>query len=1053
MKNNFFKISKVLIFLFCYLTMTAYLLAQNGKRVNGHVIDVNNEPLIGVSILEIGTSNGTVTDINGSFNITVNSPNSVLKFSYMGFEEQEVRIENRNNIVITMNESTSTLDEVVVIGYGTMRKRDLTGSVAQVKMNDLAIAPVSSFTGALAGRVAGVQVSSSDGQPGQGVDIVIRGNNSLTQSNAPLYVVDGFELESQASMNAINTDDIASITILKDASATAIYGSRAANGVVLIETKRGNEGKPIVNYNMSYGIQATPKVMKMMDSYDFVRYQYELNPGQANLYYLEEKGKTLEDYRNEKTIDWQSLLFSKAPMQTHNLSVRGGTRDTKYAISSSIFDQEGIIINSGHKRYQGRISLDQRINKKLHGGISVNYSDITNNGAATVFGATGSSTSYTLYNTWGARPVLANSEIDLTEQVIDPELDSSIDLRVNPIVNAKNELVKNRIIDTNISSFLEYKILDDLTLRINGAYNTRKNRGDRFYNSNTTRGTPLNTSNSQGINGSVSFSESFYWSNSNFLTYNKIFKDIHHFNVMSGVTLQGGRIENYGYSSQQISNEELGMNGLAEGVLFNGISVNSSNKLSSFLMRLNYTYKSKYLFTFTGRSDGSSKFAPGNRWGFFPSGAFAWRILEEPFMKEFTTISDAKLRVSYGITGNNRVGDFSYLPSLNFQLANGYSFENAIPSRGVRTSDVGNRDLKWESTEQLDLGLDLGFFKNRITLNVDMYQKNTRDLLLWANLPRSTGFSRVFKNIGSVRNEGLEFTLNTVNIDKAKFNWQSTFNIGFNRNKVIALNEGENSLQSSVNWEYHFNASQLYIAKVGYPMASFYSYIFDGIYQFEDFDELQPGKYMLKPSVPTNGNDRGLIKPGDIKYKDINGDGVVNDFDRAIIGRTMPIHSGGFANTLGYNRLSLHLFLQWTYGNNILNANRLMLEGNALAHTLRNQFASYNNRWTPENPSNTLHRAGGAGPLGYYSSRVIEDGSFLRLKTVSISYSVPIKSSLKRMISDLSINVTAENLYTWTKYSGMDPEVSVRQTALTPGLDWAAYPRARTVVFGVNVSF
>ena len=1025
------------------------------RSISGTVIDEEGIPMTGVQITINNTSIGTITDMYGSYKLSDKSitNESVLIFRYLGMRTQEVLVGKQSLINVKMFEDSKDLNEVVVIGYGTMKKSDLTGSVGSVRMNEITKVPVLSYDQALSGRVAGVQVTSSDGQPGSGMDIIIRGGNSLTQTNAPLYVVDGFPLEED--MNAdIDPENIESLTILKDASATAIYGARAANGVVVIETKKGQAGKPVITFNASYGNQQILKTMELMSPYEFVRYQLELDNSDATYRYLQD-GKTLDSYLTTQGYNWQDRVFKPAPIQSYTLSVRGGKEDVRYAVSGSVNDQKGIIINSGFKSYRGSISLDLiDVVKNLNVSFNSILSQTTNYGqqpSSTSVGGLASSS--LLYSVWGYRPVTGREDYtDLEDELIDPDIDTSNDYRVNPLMNLNNELRNNTSFLSKSGITLRYNFSKDLYLKVTGGINKRISRSDVFYNSSTTRGTPLIPSNSTRLtNGAVRYSESDSWTNENILVYKRKINKYHTLTTMIGSTLLGSKNQVYGLSAVMLPNEELGLSGLDEGLPSTVTAYNRESKMASFFSRVDYNYKSKYLLTGTIRADGSSKFAEGRRWGYFPSGAFAWRVSEEGFLEDIDFLSNLKMRFSYGLTGNNRVGDFAYLPSLNLPLDTKYSFNNESPSNGIIPTEMGNENLKWETTSQIDLGVDLGLFDNRIDLTVDLYKKITSDLLLYADLPYISGFTNVFNNIGKISNTGLEITLNTINIKSKNFTWETGFNISFNKNTILEL--VSDKMLSNIQWDNSFNNSPLYIAQIGGPAAQFYGYIFDGVYQFADFDLNESGKYVLKNDIPTNGNVRETIQPGDIRYKDIVGDDlIVNADDRTIIGNPFPIHIGGFSNNLKYKNFSLGVFFQWSYGNDVYNANRIVFEGNELSRIGLNQYSTYINRWSSENPSNILHRAGGHGPKGAYSSRVIEDGSYLRLKTLSLSYSLPDKLIKRMAFKDISINVSAQNVFTWTNYTGMDPEVSVRNSILTPGFDFSAYPRARTIMFGINAS-
>jgi TonB-linked SusC/RagA family outer membrane protein len=1026
--------------------------AQALITIKGTIIDEQTKESLPGAVVKLKSGNKvSSTNADGLYSIQVKA-NDVLIFSYIGYESRSILVGKEKIINVALKPNVNALNEIVVIGYGSVGKEDLTGSVGQVKMADLEKAPVQSFEQALAGRIAGVQVSSRDGQPGDGMNIVIRGANSLTQSNSPLYVIDGFPIEDPDNA-ALNPDDIETLNILKDASATAIYGARGANGVIVIETKKGKVGSPVVTLNNSVGFQQPQKFVDVMDPYEFVKYQSQLNPTLARVRYFND-GRTLESYKEIEGVNWQEELFRKSSTRIHNLSVRGGTTQTKYSISGSIFDQEGIIINTGYDRYQGRVSLDQTISNKIKAGITVNYSKIQAKGQQISAGNTSSFTSYLLSRGWGYRPVTGNPNFNLLEEESDPDNLNMFDVRLNPVITSNNEHAVTTSGDLLAQAYIDYAITKNLTLKVTGSTSSRQERRDLYFSSNTIQGNLLNLFNTRGVNGSVRYMEKNVWSNENTLTYNKVFNKNHKLNALAGFSMQEINSDEFGYASQQLPNEVLGMSGLDQGIPYSGMALISDNTLASAFGRINYSYKSRYMITGTFRADGSSKFAQGNKWGYFPSAALGWNMHNESFMKNIPVISESKFRLSYGITGNNRVGDFSYYPSLGVPVINSYSFNNGTPTQGVIPDDLGNSALKWESTEQMDIGYDLGLFKNRLSLTIDLYRKTTKDLLLNANLPTTTGYTSAYKNIGIIKNEGLELSLNTVNIKTKSFSWSSSFNISFNKNKIVELTNGQDKLFSIASFESQYNGTPLYVTEVGQPAGMFYGYIFDGIFQYEDFDSPTPGSYVLKKNVPTNASDRStLVSPGDIKYRDINEDGVINSYDLAVIGRGQPIHTGGFTNNFSYKGFDLNIFFQWSYGNDIYNANRIMFEGNGNSRTDLNQFASYVDRWSPENPSTTKFRAGGSGPLGYHSSRVIEDGSYLRLKTFSLGYNVLPRLIKSLYLTRLNLNVSAQNLITWTNYSGMDPEVSVRNSVLTPGFDFSAYPIARTLVFGLKATF
>jgi len=1007
-----------------------------------------------------GKNISALSNEKGIYSITLkDSVNVIIVTSALGYISKETWASAAWKVVnIKLETDVVNLEQVAVIGYGTVKRKDLTGAVGEVKMEDLQKAPVPSFDAALAGRVAGVNVSSVDGQPGSNNIITIRGGNSLTQDNSPLYVVDGFPVENPNN-NAINPSDIESIDILKDASATAIYGARGANGVIIITTKKGKAGAPIVTYNAWYGIQENIKQQEVMSPYEFVKYQLELSPTTFTALYLN-NGQTLESYRNLKGVNWQDLILQTAPVYSNSISVRGGNDKTRYFMSGSMFDQKGIVLGGGFTRYQGRINLDQNINQQVKIGVNINYTYAKTFGQVALASNENNISSYLFYNAWGYRPVTGDPAQDATfvDAVFDDDINSSTDVRINPYQSAINSYNYwfNKGLYANV--FAEYKFLKNFTLRITGGINLSDNKNEIFNNSKSPAGNPrTDYGRVNGVNGSVINYNTTNLLNESTLTYNKTFNKDHVLNAVGGFTVQKINLGSNGFAAIQVPNETLGISGLDEGTPTLNYSSASVSTLASFLGRVNYTFKSKYLFTASIRTDGSSRFAPQNRWGYFPSGSFAWKLGEEKFMKKLNFISDAKIRLSHGVTGNNRVSDFAYLSVLRQNVAfnsgntgSGYYF-NGVYIPGSVPTEVGNEDLKWESTVQTDLGINLSLFKNRIEIIADVYSKRTKDLLLNASLPSSTGYLTGFKNIGVIANRGLEFTINTINIQTKKFTWSTNFNISFNRNEIVELNDNQPSLTTRVFWNSNYNNSLPYLAKPGSPIALFYGFIFDGIYQYSDFNALPNGTYALKDEVVNNGSDRSLIQPGFIKYKDINGDGIVDANDQTVIGNPQPIHTGGFSNNFKYGNFDLNVFLQWSYGNDILNANRIIFEGSE-ARTYLNMFKSMENRWSTTNPSNLLPKTGGYGP-NVYSTRTIEDGSFLRLKTVALGYTLPDSWLKKMKIKSIRAYSSAQNLITWTNYSGVDPEVSVRNSPLTPGFDFSAYPKARTITFGLDVTF
>ncbi|RPD43329.1 SusC/RagA family TonB-linked outer membrane protein [Chitinophaga barathri] len=1034
------------------------LLFAQKKTITGTVRDNNGEPLPGVSVTVKGDKTGAATDPTGKFTISV-PQGGVLIFTYIGFERVEQVVGTATDYNIKLAEKAGTLNDVVVVGYATQKRKDITGAVGSVNMKDFEKAPVKSFDEALAGRVAGVAVASNDGQPGSVANIVIRGAGSITQDNSPLFVIDGFPTES-SNANAISPADIESIDVLKDASATAIYGARGSNGVILITTKKGKTGPPQVTLNSYYGWQKIPEKVELMSPYEFVRYVGDINPGIRDSVYLA-KGVTLNDYRNVEGLDMQDYIYQTGQTMNHDLAVRGGNDKTRYSLSGNYIDQKGIIINGGFKRYQSRLTLDQTVNDKLKVGINANYA------YNEAFGIPVSATNFyasatTLYSVWGARPTTSisgrDSGVNLLDEFYDPtnELANNQDYRVNPLQNIQNQVTKNKTNTLIANAYAEYAFSKELTLRVTGGINYNNVETNVFNNSRTQSGSKWSAS---GVNGLISFAPSAIWSSSNSLNYRKTFNKDHNLNLLGVFEAQGAKTSFRRQSATQIPNEELGLDAidLASPANVSLSSYASEWTMASFLGRVNYDYKSKYYLTASIRADGSSKFAAGNKWGYFPSASVAWRFSGENFMEGLAFVSDAKIRLGYGASGNNRVRDFAYLPQLQLTSNQYWYSQGGKPlAIGSVITSSGNENLRWETNEQTNIGLDLSFFKDRLSLTVDAYKRTTTDLLLEAALPYMHGIetSTGFKNVGKLENKGLEFSLNGVIVANKKFNWSSNFNISFNKNKILALAEGQASILSGSGTFFNTTYSGLfpYISAIGRPLGEMYGLVFDGIYQYSDFDQMPNGTYLLKPEITTNGSARNAIRPGDIKYKDLNGDLQVNNQDYTIIGSGLPKHTGGFSNNFQYGNFELNVLLQWSYGNDIINANRYVFEGGIVNNPNLNQFATYADRWTPENPSNTLFRAGGMGNAAY-SSRVVEDGSYLKLRTVSLGYNIPGELLRRAKIRNFRVYASAQNLYTWTNYSGKDPEVSGRNGNLTPGFDYAVYPHSLSYVLGLNVTF
>lgn len=1047
------------------------LSAQN-VSLRGRVTDTSGTPLVAVTVFEQGSqANGTTTDADGRWSLTVSSSKSVVVFSCLGFVE-ESRVAGAGGVMdVKMEEEKLALEEaeVVAVGYGTVARRDLTGSVSKVDMDDVLKSSVTNFDQALAGRVAGVVVSTSDGELGEEADIVIRGSNSLTQSSAPLFVIDGFPSEGSMA-GSLDAGDIESIDILKDASATAIYGARGANGVIVVTTKKGRQGRPKVSFNSSWTVSSITNKVELMDPYDFVALQVEMeeyNGAEISSYLkptdedkaLGVEAYSVEAYRDVEGYDWQDLVYRTALTQKYKLSVSGGNKSAgnNYNISLSSMDQDGIIRNSNYQRYGGRFSFEQKLARNLNLDVLVSYTRSVKSGPTpTDAKSTSSSSGWLMYSVWSYRPVVPlrrSEDLDLENEMFDESQSLSYSHQFNPVKTVMNEHRKRIKDDLSANGSLTWTIIDGLQLKISGGYDLQKTKKEKFNGSETSSGNPHATA-GKGVNGSIGWTDVASWINENTLTWKHKFRKDHSLSLMAGFTMQGKDYKYHGVSATQITAESLGLAGLHTGKY----QVVTPNYYSEFLMsglfRLNYNYKYRYYLTASFRADGSSKFAKGNKWGYFPSVGASWNFSREGWMQRYDWISNGKLRASWGMTGNNRTNtpyDFysKMIVSSGSNNSVDYVFDGmSVP--GYYLGSIGNSNLKWETTEQIDVGLDVSFFRSRIKVTADWYLKNTRDLLLNATIPASSGFKNAMMNIGSMRNEGVELTVGLVPVKMKKLRWEVDFNVAWNRNTVTALSTSQNALFNAVNWDGNFNEQNAYFTQVGKPAGMMYGFIYEGTYKMEDFHESHVGT-MLKEGIPylvSIGKDG--VHPGDAKYRDINEDGVIDDNDRTAIGYGQPVATGGFGTSLEFYGFDLNVFFSWSYGNDILNANRLVFE--VASSRNQNKFASFKDRWAPENPDSDIPAIYATG-TALYSSRVVEDGSYLKLRNISLGYTLPKKFLKKMKFDKLRIYVTADNIATFTNYSGPDPEVSTKKSVLTPGFDWSAYPRAFGVTAGLSFTF
>lgn len=1031
--------SRLLASLLCAIFIAALtsVQAQNTKTITGTITNNTGEPLVGASVVVKGSAEGVSSDSKGEFKI-VAPANATLVFSHVGYVLQEISVKDKTTLHISLMPNSNELSQVVVIGYGTVKKSDLTGSVVSVKAEDLKDVPVTSFDQALQGRAAGVQVTQLSGKPGAETSIRIRGTTSINAGNEPLYVIDGMLVNSDAgdmsvgvtlgprigALSAINPNDIESIEILKDASATAIYGSRGANGVVIITTKRGKAGKGTVTLDSYYGLQDIAHEVKVLNAEQFANFVNDAKFA-AN---------QTPVYVNPKNLgvgtDWQGALFRRAPMASYQISFSGGDDKTKYAISGGYFDQDGIIIHSNFKRYSFRANLDRELSKRMTVGTSITYARTSSEGVLTNAGTIvpGVVTAALLFN-----PIL-------------PIYDSTVNggytyendrgtILGNPIADAKeyNSVTKNSRFIGNV--YARYKLTNDLELK--------SSFGIDAFNDDEASFGPNFLKRTQASNGEASVGNvnGLTWLNENTLTYNKSWREKHRINAVAGFTMQKFNNESLFAYAFGFPDGRTGYHNIA--VAENPQTpVNNESQwtLVSYIGRVNYTLSDKYLFTLTGRIDGSSKFSEGNKYGYFPSGAFAWRVSKEKFMDKVYAVSDLKLRISYGVIGNQAIAPYQSL-SLVGPYGQGV-FNSSAGSEvytGMEPLSYANKNLKWESTKQFDVGFDLGLFKQRITLTADYYSKLTYDLLLSTPIPTTSGFSSTLLNVGNIQNKGVDIALHTINTTGA-LEWSSSFNFSLNRNEVTNLNTETDILL--------LNASLL---RKGQPIGTFYGYIFDGIFQSDEEAAKSP---VLVGQEPTSPNPASIAKAGDRKYRDINGDGKIDANDRTILGSAQPKFTFGFSNNLSYKNFDLSFFFQGSQGNKMANFNSYSLlnftgQNNVLAEAALN-------RWTPENPGNKYPRALASGSLdvGIFSSAIVEDASYIRLKNVTLSYTLPRKILQKLKIQNIKVYISGSNLWTLTNYTGYDPEANTYgQSTTLIGIDNGGYPQSKIYQAGLTVSF
>lgn len=994
-------------------------ITQQAKKVSGVVKDNSGEPIIGANVVEKGTTNGTVTDMDGNYTLSV-SNNATLVVSYIGYTTKEIKVGSQAVVNAVLEEDAIGLNEVVAIGYGYVKKKDLTGAVSSVSADDMVMGgTVSNAAQALQGKTAGVQVSQTSKAPGGSISVRVRGNNSISSTNEPLYVVDGFP--SSEGLN-INPNDIESMQILKDASATAIYGARGANGVVLITTKRGKSGENKISYSGYLGAQ------KVRNPFNFISAKEYMNLANALYQEIEgQEGTTNGEYTESQLqsnvdTDWMEECTRLGLVQDHNLQFRGGSDKTKVLTSLGYFQQDGVLKNTNFSRISGRVNVDQTINNYIKAGATV-YAHREN-------------ANYQMYS-----GNIVNSNVLYSIMMYDPTVvpyneDGSYG-RVpggrgdNPLANLlerKNDLVNDKF---NGTAFVEINPLDGLTAKATAGVELLHNFQGTYLPASTYQGS---------IDNGVATTYDYTGTRQVFegiVNYMKTFNRVHDLGAMLGYSYEKFTGEYRKMSAKDFSTDLFSYNNMGAAAQKTSIASNKTeNILVSFFGRVNYTYDNKYLATVTVRRDGSSRFGANEHWGTFPSGSLAWRASEEEFIKNLNIFSNLKVRAGFGVTGNERIGDYaSYALMSNTHLT--FDGSSNVAGTHINTSSAENKSLKWETTEQYNVGLDMGFFNNRLSVTVDGYFKKTKDLLMKVKMPLYTGFSSGQQNIGAIQNRGFEIDLTSHNLT-GDFVWDTKFNIAMNRNKVLDVGDNGDVFITSSKPMGSVSEENYAIIREGEALGSLFGYKYIGV--------LQEGEtYAPQPNS----------KPGDPKFEDVNGDGVIDSEDRTIIGHANPDVIFGLTNNFNWKGFDLSIFFQGSIGNDLLNMTNMNLEWKRTTDALK--------RWTKDNPSTEFPRNGFYYSQygGYINDHFVENASFLRLKNVTLGYTIPFK----KVVSSCRVYVSAENLFTITGYSGWDPEVDTKaneaakdngaiQTANAgAGLDFNSYPSMRTFTVGLNITF
>lgn len=1041
----------------CFIAMffvLVHLYAQQNNALTGVVTDVDKNPIPGVTVVEKGTKNGIVTDGQGIYNLKLLNPqNAVLIFSFVGMKSQERPYHGEKLIDIVLESSVEELDEVVAIGYGTAKKGDLTGAISSVSGSDLSRMPVSNVADALKGKLAGVSVVTASGAPEADIIVRVRGGISVTQDNSPLYIIDG--VPSESGLQGLNPTDIESIDVLKDASSTAIYGSRGANGVVLISMKKGKEGRSSLNYDFYFGTKRITKRTPVLNPVEFLLHDYEINGSDAWTAMYGPIEDVIENYGNKPGVDWQKQMFdSKIAISTmHKLSFTGGNSLSTYNVSYSYNKDNGLMPSSGVGKHAFRATYDTKMSSKLRFGTTVSYSY---EGIDAVSDYNESQVDPKYMSLLLHRPTVGIYADD-NELLTDNDNENPLDID-DPLTKLKSNIkkyFKNKFV-FNLNA--NYTLSKKMTYGVQLGLTKDFNENSMFYTaaSSTAR---LGT----GPKGTLSREDKdAYYGMHNLMYKDQIGKHKFDFQLINEFRIS--KFKTLGVSANALPSENFGIDLLN---MATEATIPTSNKESSksvaFAARAGYSYNNKYLFNASLRADGSTKFGTNNKWGYFPAAAFAWRASEEPFIKDLNVFSNLKLRASYGVTGNDQIGNYR---SIQLYTVNWTAIGNA--GKTVFNPSLDNPDLKWEVNRQLNLGADVGLLKNKLTSTIEVYETKSLDLLMEAKIPYTSGYSTCMRNIGSTRSRGLEITLQSNNISTKDFSWTTNFNVAFNRMKVLKLADSD-------RWELSsYGSDPDFLVLTGHPTGLMYGYLYDGLYKASDFNfNSTTGAYSLKEGIAKQCVTTTTPGPGIMKFKDISGpdgtpDGIIDTNDKTIIGDANPDFNGGIMNSFMYKNFDLSFFCEFKVGQDMLNANiyKFVQPGknsSTIKYVYDQQYKMIDSRGTRLLTMGDIEALDALNKNAIYPSNgtimpsnslLIENGSFLRLSQITIGYTIPQNVLKKLRVKTFRVYATASNLYTLTNYNGFDPDVSMnRNGGLTPGVDKGSYPRAKSFVIGANISF